>query len=117
MAKRQKFKKYEVLGKTISPIDLLSRDGGNPFSLSASSREEGGVPWPVKFYATAWSGKWVEEDRGEHGRGSEFRYWSFRGQARIAIGGTVAKIEWSPWIEAKGEFIEGKEGVHLQIRG
>jgi hypothetical protein len=90
MAKHKRFKKYEALGETLSPIDLLSRSGDDPFFLIASP-QEGGAPRPVKFYALSWSGKWVREDRG-HGHGSNFRQWSFSGQARIAIGGTVNKI-------------------------
>ena len=116
MAKRKLFKRYENPTEMLSPIDLLVRDSQTPFFLSVGPIEGNvRVPRMIRFYASSGSWGWVREDRG-HGHGSNLRKWAFRGEAQVAIGGTLDAIEWSDWVEAKGEFVEKREGIVLEIR-
>jgi hypothetical protein len=114
-------KKSKIVGtyrsprEMVSPIDLLSRNAANPFVVSMKPPTEESVAF-VHFYATAWNGEWAREDRGL-GHGSNFRRWSFSGYAKVATGGTVTKLTWSRWIKTRGNFIESKEGLVLEIIG
>jgi hypothetical protein len=114
MARPRNFKEYVSPTEMISPIDLVARRSIDPFFLATSSPRGDGTSF-VQFYASSWAGEWVKEERG-HGHGSHFRRWSFRGWAQVAIGGTIDKVEWNPWAQAEGEFVEGNAGVILKIR-
>ncbi|OHB15315.1 MAG: hypothetical protein A2605_03310 [Candidatus Zambryskibacteria bacterium RIFOXYD1_FULL_39_35] len=108
----KKFQEYEAPTETISPMDLMVIRSIDPIFLPVF---RDGIPLFVHFYALEWRGWWSREDRGL-GHGTSTRAWEFRCQAQQAVGGTIDKLQWGPWAEAKVSFVEGRPGVLFQMK-
>lgn len=110
----KKFQKYQDPRRVMSAFDIIARTQKDPIFITPYKVSNDALAF-IEFYAPKFTGEIVWEDRGL-GHGRHNRMWTFRGFGRKAIDGSVAKLEYGPWVPIKGRFIEGQPGLDFEMK-